>query len=91
MVYNIYLVKMKITRIIISHFILLGKLLMWILKTFRLIKWQEDRKGTITCNNLTLINFILINLGPLREPTLTSILITIQVTIHVYTCELNDV
>ncbi|KAM0729772.1 UDP-N-acetylglucosamine--dolichyl-phosphate N-acetylglucosaminephosphotransferase [Formica fusca] len=57
----------------------IGKLLMWILKTFKLIKWQEDGKGIVTCNNLTLINFILINTGPLKEPTLSTILLIIQV------------
>jgi len=61
------------------HFILLGRLIMWILKTFNLIKWEEDMSGLVTCNNLTLINFVLINVGPLREPTLTSILLIIQV------------
>ncbi|EFN76420.1 UDP-N-acetylglucosamine--dolichyl-phosphate N-acetylglucosaminephosphotransferase [Harpegnathos saltator] len=62
-----------------SELNVIGRLLMWILKTFRLIKWQEDQNGIITCNNLTLINFVLINVGPLREPTLTSILLTIQI------------
>jgi UDP-N-acetylglucosamine--dolichyl-phosphate N-acetylglucosaminephosphotransferase len=56
---------------------------MWILKTFKLIKWQENEKGIVICNNLTLINFVLINVGPLREPTLTSILMIIQV-IYIY-------
>lgn len=62
-----------------SELNIIGKLLMWILKTFKLINWQEDSKGIVTCNNLTLINFVLINVGPLREPTLTSILMLIQV------------
>ncbi|KAH0948659.1 hypothetical protein HN011_002019 [Eciton burchellii] len=57
----------------------IGRLLMWILKTFKLIKWQENEKGIVICNNLTLINFVLINVGPLREPTLTSILMIIQI------------
>lgn len=57
---------------------------MWILKTFKLIKWQEDEKGIVTCNNLTLINFILINTGPLKEPTLTTILLIIQVIIYIF-------
>lgn len=51
---------------------------------FKLIKWQEDGKGIITCNNLTLINFILINTGPLKEPTVTTILLIIQVTIYIF-------
>ncbi|XP_029166315.1 UDP-N-acetylglucosamine--dolichyl-phosphate N-acetylglucosaminephosphotransferase isoform X1 [Nylanderia fulva] len=57
----------------------IGRLSMWILKTFKLIKWQENRKGFVTCNNLTLINFILINTGPLKESTLTTILLIIQI------------
>jgi len=56
---------------------------MWILKTFKLIKWQENEKGIVICNNLTLINFILIHVGPLKEPTLTSILMIIQVIIYI--------
>jgi len=58
---------------------ILGRLIMWIFKTFKLIKWQEDRGSTVTCNNLTLINFILIKAGPLKEPTVTSILLIIQI------------
>ncbi|KAL0101554.1 hypothetical protein PUN28_018995 [Cardiocondyla obscurior] len=61
----------------------LGKLLMWILKTFKLIKWQEDKRGVVTCNNLTLINFVLIKAGPLKEPTLTSILLIIQIVSNI--------
>ncbi|XP_014486814.1 PREDICTED: UDP-N-acetylglucosamine--dolichyl-phosphate N-acetylglucosaminephosphotransferase [Dinoponera quadriceps] len=62
-----------------SELNVIGKLLLWILKTFRLVKWQEDGEGVVICNNLTLINFVLINIGPLREPTLTTILLMIQV------------
>jgi len=63
---------------------------MWILKTFKLIKWQETEKGIVICNNLTLINFVLINVGPLKESTLTSILIIIQVIyIHISSCSIN--
>lgn len=68
----------------IPLFFTLGRLLMWILKTFKLVKLQEDRKGVVTCNNLTLINFILINTGPLKESTLTTILLIIQVTIYIF-------
>ncbi|XP_077278068.1 alg7 dolichyl-phosphate N-acetylglucosaminephosphotransferase isoform X2 [Temnothorax americanus] len=62
-----------------SELNVLGRLLMYIFKTFKLIKWQEDKGGIVTCNNLTLINFVLINAGPLKEPTLTSILLIIQI------------
>lgn len=62
-----------------SELNILGRLLIWILKTLKLIKWQEDKEGIMICNNLTLINFVLIKAGSLREPTLTSILLIIQV------------
>ncbi|KYM81248.1 UDP-N-acetylglucosamine--dolichyl-phosphate N-acetylglucosaminephosphotransferase, partial [Atta colombica] len=57
----------------------LGKLSMWIFRKCKLIKWEEDSEGFVTCNNLTLINFILIKTGPLREPKLTSVLLIIQI------------
>ncbi|XP_011690369.1 PREDICTED: UDP-N-acetylglucosamine--dolichyl-phosphate N-acetylglucosaminephosphotransferase isoform X2 [Wasmannia auropunctata] len=57
----------------------LGWLLMRIFRACKLVKWEEDTAGVITCNNLTLINFVLINTGPLREPTLASILLIIQI------------
>ncbi|KZC14005.1 UDP-N-acetylglucosamine--dolichyl-phosphate N-acetylglucosaminephosphotransferase [Dufourea novaeangliae] len=57
----------------------IGKLIMWTFKKLRLIKWQEDTKGVVTCNNFTLINFVLIITGPIKESTLTLILLLIQV------------
>ena len=52
---------------------------MWVFRTFKVVQWHEDREGTVTCNNLTIINFVLILFGPMREPTLTTILLIIQV------------
>lgn len=56
-----------------------GKFIAWIFRKLNIIKWQEDDQGIVTCNNLTLINFVLINTGPMNEPTLTLILLLIQV------------
>ncbi|KOX77790.1 UDP-N-acetylglucosamine--dolichyl-phosphate N-acetylglucosaminephosphotransferase [Melipona quadrifasciata] len=58
----------------------LGKFIAWIFRKLNIIKWQEDDHGTVTCNNFTLINFVLIKTGPIKEPTLTLILLLIQVT-----------
>lgn len=57
----------------------IGKFIAWIFRKLNIIKWQEDDKGIITCNNLTLINYVLIRTGPMKEPTLTLILLLIQV------------
>ncbi|XP_011860768.1 PREDICTED: UDP-N-acetylglucosamine--dolichyl-phosphate N-acetylglucosaminephosphotransferase [Vollenhovia emeryi] len=69
----------SVTVFLKSELNALGKLLMWILKTLKLVEWQEDGEGIVTCNNLTLINFVLINVGSLKESTLTSILLAIQI------------
>lgn len=57
----------------------LGKFIAWIFRKLNIIKWQEDDHGTVTCNNFTLINFVLIKTGPIKEPTLTLILLLIQI------------
>ncbi|CAK9809694.1 UDP-N-acetylglucosamine--dolichyl-phosphate N-acetylglucosaminephosphotransferase [Anthophora quadrimaculata] len=57
----------------------IGKLILWIFKKLYIIKWQEDKEGVITCNNFTLINFVLIKIGPMKESTLTMTLLLIQV------------
>ncbi|XP_006614827.1 UDP-N-acetylglucosamine--dolichyl-phosphate N-acetylglucosaminephosphotransferase [Apis dorsata] len=58
---------------------IIGKFIAWIFRKLNIIKWQEDDKGIITCNNLTLINYVLIRTGPMKEPTLTLILLLIQI------------
>ncbi|XP_017875671.1 UDP-N-acetylglucosamine--dolichyl-phosphate N-acetylglucosaminephosphotransferase [Ceratina calcarata] len=58
---------------------IIGKLITWVFRKLRIVKWQEDKEGTVTCNNLTLINFMLIKTGPMKESTLTSTLLLIQV------------
>ncbi|XP_076377053.1 UDP-N-acetylglucosamine--dolichyl-phosphate N-acetylglucosaminephosphotransferase-like isoform X1 [Megalopta genalis] len=57
----------------------IGKIVMWIFTKLYLVKWKEDKRAIVTCNNFTLINFILIKVGPLKESTLTMILLLIQV------------
>ncbi|XP_034195495.2 alg7 dolichyl-phosphate N-acetylglucosaminephosphotransferase [Osmia lignaria lignaria] len=57
----------------------IGSFILWIFGKLNIIKWEEDDKGIITCNNFTLINFVLIKIGPMREPTLTLTLLLIQV------------
>ncbi|CAN6668308.1 UDP-N-acetylglucosamine--dolichyl-phosphate N-acetylglucosaminephosphotransferase [Trichomonascus vanleenenianus] len=43
-----------------------------------LIGMWEDDKGTIEISNMTLINLVLVRIGPLREDKLTTLLLTIQ-------------
>ena len=57
----------------------IGTLITWMFRKLGLVKWQEDEKGVVTCNNFTLINFVLIKVGPLKESMLTVILLLIQV------------
>nr|XP_050869994.1 UDP-N-acetylglucosamine--dolichyl-phosphate N-acetylglucosaminephosphotransferase [Vespula vulgaris] len=56
-----------------------GKFLMWVFRTIKIVQWQKSSEDIVTCNNLTLINFLLINIGPTREPKLTLILMLLQV------------
>jgi len=44
----------------------------------RIVRLYEARDGVVECNNLTLINFVLIHCGPLREETLVKLLLLIQ-------------
>lgn len=63
----------------------LGKLSMAVFRMLHLVRCEEkkdsnsDRETYIECNNLTLINFVLIWNGPTHEAELTSILLIIQV------------
>jgi len=63
----------------------LGKLSMAIFKMLHLVHCEEkkdsnsDRETYIECNNLTLINFVLVWNGPTHEAELTTILLIIQV------------
>ncbi|XP_968050.1 UDP-N-acetylglucosamine--dolichyl-phosphate N-acetylglucosaminephosphotransferase [Tribolium castaneum] len=55
-----------------------GKFTINLFRVFRLIQWHEKEDYVIT-NNLTLINLVLLYLGPLHEAKLTLVLLGIQV------------
>lgn len=57
---------------------IIGRLIITIFRLFRLIQWNE-RDGIVVTNNFTLINLVLLYLGPLHEARLTNILIAIQI------------
>ncbi|XP_043259666.1 UDP-N-acetylglucosamine--dolichyl-phosphate N-acetylglucosaminephosphotransferase [Colletes gigas] len=57
----------------------IGKLVTWIFRKLYIVNWREDERGVVTCNNFTLINFVLIKTGPIKESTLTCILLLIQI------------
>lgn len=57
---------------------IIGKFFVKLYKTLRIIKWYEKNDYVLT-NNFTLINLVLLFMGPLHEAKLTSILIIIQI------------
>ncbi|XP_055386385.1 UDP-N-acetylglucosamine--dolichyl-phosphate N-acetylglucosaminephosphotransferase [Condylostylus longicornis] len=57
----------------------LGRTCVFLFRYFKLIKWQENKDGTITTNNFTLINFVLHVFGPVHEKILTRMLLGLQV------------
>lgn len=63
-----------------SELTLLGKFCIKILKIVKLLDSRES-KDIMECNNLTLLNLVLIYSGPVREASLTKILLLIQVSI----------
>lgn len=60
---------------------ILGRLCVTVFRLLRIIEWNETNNddGIITTNNFTLINFLLISLGPTHERQLTLYLLLIQV------------
>jgi UDP-N-acetylglucosamine--dolichyl-phosphate N-acetylglucosaminephosphotransferase len=74
-----------VTKFKISDLNYLGKLSMSVFRVLHMVRWEEKKYSTndnetyVECNNLTLINFVLIWNGPTHEETLTIILLTIQV------------
>lgn len=59
---------------------ILGRLCVSIFRLLRLIEWNENSKdGIVTTNNFTLINFLLVILGPQHEQRLTHYLLVVQV------------
>ncbi|XP_058450863.1 UDP-N-acetylglucosamine--dolichyl-phosphate N-acetylglucosaminephosphotransferase [Malaya genurostris] len=67
------------TQFRLSDLNILGKLCYNVFKTFRLIQATENKDGTITCNNFTIINFAIILTGPIREDRLNRLLLIFQV------------
>lgn len=57
----------------------LGKLLFFLFKTLRLIRWEKAKDGTIEANNFTLINFFILFTGPVHEKRLNEMLLAFQV------------
>ena len=51
------------------------------LELFRLVDVERDKDTgeMLTCSNLTLMNLVLIKMGPLREPTLVICVVFIQI------------
>ena len=61
-----------------SEINILGKICLRTFKLFQLVQWEE-KSDYIVINNLTLINLVLLYIGPLQEKKLTFILILMQV------------
>ncbi|KAK0181559.1 hypothetical protein PV327_003832 [Microctonus hyperodae] len=57
-----------------------ARLIMTVFRSLKLVNWEEDNDGNVKCNNLTLINFVIIMIGPTREEKLTKILLIIQIS-----------
>jgi UDP-N-acetylglucosamine--dolichyl-phosphate N-acetylglucosaminephosphotransferase len=57
----------------------IGRQIFFVLKTFRLIKWERSKDDLITCNNLTIINFFILFTGPIHEEKLNSSILVFQV------------
>ncbi|XP_073825393.1 alg7 dolichyl-phosphate N-acetylglucosaminephosphotransferase [Musca autumnalis] len=58
---------------------ILGKVMVTILKTLKLITWQEMPDGRVITNNFTLINFVLVVFGPVHERVVTEMLMGVQI------------
>lgn len=57
----------------------LGRICVRIFRMLHIIQWKEATDGTIQTNNFTLINFLLILLGPQHEQRLTYYLLILQI------------
>lgn len=80
-------VGMSFTKFKANELKPLGKLCLFIFKLFGVVKVKENvgESGMYTeCNNFTLINLLLKFLGPLHERTLVIVLLSMQVSFHIY-------
>ncbi|XP_030383482.1 UDP-N-acetylglucosamine--dolichyl-phosphate N-acetylglucosaminephosphotransferase isoform X1 [Scaptodrosophila lebanonensis] len=57
----------------------LGRVMVTVFRTLRLISWQEKSDGRVITNNFTLINFVLVVFGPVHERVVTQMLMGVQV------------
>jgi UDP-N-acetylglucosamine--dolichyl-phosphate N-acetylglucosaminephosphotransferase len=62
----------------------IGKLLFFIFKSLRLIKYEESEDSIIVSNNFTLINFFILFTGPIHERKLNQYLLAFQVLCSVF-------
>lgn len=58
---------------------MLSRLMVTVLKSLKLITWQEMPDGKVKTNNFTLINFVLLVFGPVHEKILTQMLMGFQI------------
>lgn len=58
---------------------LIGKLMFFIFKTLRIIRWEKNKDGVTEINNLTIINFFILFTGPVHEKRLNEYLLIFQV------------
>ena len=68
-----------------SELTTLGAAILKLLSMLRLVSMETipsgEGKGKVRVNNLTLINFVLMCIGPVHEATLTTIMLGIQVRV----------
>lgn len=57
----------------------LGRLMVMVLRSLRLISWQQMSDGRVITNNLTVINLLLVIFGPTHERVATQMLMGFQV------------
>ncbi len=59
----------------------LGAIFIGILRSLGLVEYKKvaETADTYECSNLTIINLILVKLGPIREQNLTILLLAIQI------------
>lgn len=70
--------EMSVTVFRYSEINILGRFILKLFKLFKLVHLQE-KDGYVITNNFTLINLVLLYLGPLHEAKLTTILVGLQV------------
>lgn len=73
------LLEMSTTTFKMTDLSPLGRLIVKTFKLFRVIKWDENADGQVVTNNLTIINFAILLLGPIREDRLTNVLLLFQI------------